>query len=151
MKALVDEIVEELAKDPRVAAAYDLWYQLREEVLRTYREDLPERLPLSRQKEFKRIKNLVIEEAVRLGEHEMYPKGENAHPWNEHALSANSSQPVLTCTTRLLHCVGSLFQERTPLPAAGVRFTDSKLRRKIREKKIAMGHRPDDHTPTITS
>ena len=54
LKAVVDEIVGELAKDPRVANAYDLWYQMREEVLRTYRNDLPERLPLSQQKEFKR-------------------------------------------------------------------------------------------------
>ena len=66
LKNLVDEIVDEVEKDPRVAAAYSLWYQLREEVLRTYRDNLPERLPLSRQKEFKRIKNLVIAEAVRL-------------------------------------------------------------------------------------
>ena len=69
LKAVVDEIVDELAKDSRVAAAYDLWYQLREEVLRTYKDDLPGHLPLSQQKEFKRIKNLVIEEAVRLGEY----------------------------------------------------------------------------------
>ena len=48
------------------AIAYDLRYQLREEVLRTYKKDLPERLPLSRQKEFKRSKNLVVEEAPRL-------------------------------------------------------------------------------------
>ena len=69
LKAVVDEIVDELAKDSRIAAAYDLWYQLREEVLQTYKDDLPARLPLSQQKEFKRIKNLVIEEAVRLGEY----------------------------------------------------------------------------------
>ena len=69
VKAIVDEIVDELAKDPRIAAAYDLWYQLREEVLRTYKDDLPQRLPLSQQKEFKRIKNLVIQEAVWLGEY----------------------------------------------------------------------------------
>ena len=68
LKAIVDGIVNELEKDPRVAAAYELWYQTREEVLRTYKNDLPERLPLSRQKEFKRIKNMVIEEAVRLGQ-----------------------------------------------------------------------------------
>ena len=67
LKAIVDGIVDELEKDPRVAAAYELWYQTREEVLRTYKDDLPERLPLSRQKEFKRIKNIVIEEAVHLG------------------------------------------------------------------------------------
>ena len=68
LKAIVDGIVDELEKDPRVAAAYELWYQTREEVLRTYKDDFPERLPLSRQKEFKRIKNIVIEEAVRLGQ-----------------------------------------------------------------------------------
>ena len=67
LKAVVNEIVDELAKDPRVAAAYALWYELREDVLRTYKHDLPQRLPLSQQKEFKRIKNIVIEEAVKLG------------------------------------------------------------------------------------
>lgn len=67
LKAVVDEIVDELSKDPRVAAAYALWYELREDVLRTYKDDLPPRLPLSQQKEFKRIKNIVIEEAVKLG------------------------------------------------------------------------------------
>lgn len=68
LKSIVDEIVTELEKDPRISAAYDLWYQEWEEVLRTYRDDLPRRLPLVRQKEFKHIKNIVIKEAVRLGE-----------------------------------------------------------------------------------
>ena len=67
LKSVVDEIVEELAKDERVARAYELWYELRKEALRTYKEDLPPRLPLSRQKEFKRIRNMVIEEALRRG------------------------------------------------------------------------------------
>ena len=93
LKAVVDEIVDELAKDPRIAAAYDLWYQQREEVLRTYKDDLPQRLPLSQQKEFKRIKNLVIQEAVRLDEYtevfaptdtqEPGQAGENATPTSE--------------------------------------------------------------------
>ena len=68
VKSLVDGIVTELEKDPRIAAAYDLWYQEREEVLRTYKDDLPPREPLIRQKAFRRIKNIVIEEAVRLGD-----------------------------------------------------------------------------------
>ena len=67
LKSLVDEIVEELAKEPSVAEAYKMWYDLKENILNTYRDDFPERIPLSQQKEFKRIKNLVIEEAVRLG------------------------------------------------------------------------------------
>lgn len=67
LKSMVDEIVDELAKDSRVAEAYRLWYELRDEVLRTYRNDLRSHLPLSQQKEFKKIKNLVIQEAMRLG------------------------------------------------------------------------------------
>lgn len=81
LKAVVDEIVDELAKDSRVSSAYDLWYQLREEVLRTYRNDLPDRLPLSRQTEFKRIKNVVVEEAARLGEHtEVFTPADTQEP-----------------------------------------------------------------------
>ena len=68
VKSLVDEVVNELEKDPRIAAAYDLWYREREEVLRTYKDDLPQRDPLVRQKEFKRIKNIIVQEAVRLGD-----------------------------------------------------------------------------------
>lgn len=66
LKALVDEIVDELAKDSRVAEAYSLWYEQREEILRSYKDDLPERLPLSQQKELKQVKNIVIQEAVRM-------------------------------------------------------------------------------------
>lgn len=68
LKSVVDEIVDELQKDARISQAYGLWYELRDEVLRTYRKDLPKRLPLSSQKEFLQIHNLVIQEAVRLGE-----------------------------------------------------------------------------------
>lgn len=70
LKTVVDEIVDELEKDPRVAQAYDLWYALREEVLHSYKDKLPERPSLSQQKEFKSIKNIVIQEALRLGQME---------------------------------------------------------------------------------
>ncbi len=103
LKALVDEIVDELAKDSRVSRAYALWYELREDVLRTYREDLPERLRLSEQKEFKRIKNLVIGEALLLeevsaafspGDEAEAPSGELTEP--EVPLSDEDDQPEST-------------------------------------------------------
>ena len=68
LKSIVDAVVDELAKDPRVADAYEQWYLLKEDALRTYKDHLPERVPLSRQETFKRIRNLVVEEAVRLDE-----------------------------------------------------------------------------------
>ena len=78
-KALVDAIVDELAKDECVAAAYDLWNQMREEVCRTYSEQMPERLPLSKQKEFKAVRNMVIREALQLGRGEHPTADEIVH------------------------------------------------------------------------
>lgn len=80
LKALVDEIVDELAKDSRVAQAYDLWYEQREEVLRSYKDDLPERLPLSQQKELRQIKNMVIQEAMSLNNHQPTEQAQEADP-----------------------------------------------------------------------
>lgn len=53
---------------------------------------------------------------------------------------------VLSAATRLLHHMSRIFQEQTTSGSiASIRFTDSKLCQRIREKKIAMGHKPDDH------
>lgn len=78
-KALVDAIVDELAKEERVAAAYDLWNQMREEVCRTYSEQLPERLLLSKQKEFKAVRNMVVREVLQLGRGEHPTADELVH------------------------------------------------------------------------
>ncbi len=91
LKSIVDEIVTELEKDPRISAAYDLWYQEREEVLRTYKDSLPQRLPLVQQKEFKHIKNIVIKEAVRLGELAPPDVKDRTEPVSEPADDAQSN------------------------------------------------------------
>ena len=42
--------------------------------------------------------------------------------------------------------MGNIFREQRQLPSTGMQVVvDSKLKQKIREKKIAMGHKPDDH------
>ena len=150
-KSLVDEIVDELERDERVAAAYNLWYEMREEVLRTYKDDLPERIPLSRQKEFKRIKNIVIQEAVRLG---AQLEQNHATLMSQNAAAGqrnedHSSALLFNSVTRLLHHMSRIFQEQ-PQPASPVYHTDRKLLRKLREKKIAHGHKPDDHAPRLS-
>ena len=66
VKAIVDSIVAELAADERISRLYDLWYEQREAVLHTYTDEMPERIPLSQNKEFKPIKNAVIQEAMNL-------------------------------------------------------------------------------------
>ena len=66
VKAIVDEIVAELASDERIRKLYDLWYEQRENVLRSYTDHFPERIPLEQNKEFKTIRNAVIQEAMKI-------------------------------------------------------------------------------------
>lgn len=66
IKAIIDSIVDEIASDERISALYDLWYEQRENVIRTYTDELPERVPLLQNKEFKSIKNAVIQEAINI-------------------------------------------------------------------------------------
>lgn len=66
VKAQVDAIVDELAKLPEVAACYEEWNRLRGEVERYYKDTPREHQPLSRQKEFRAVKNMVIREAENL-------------------------------------------------------------------------------------
>lgn len=54
--------------------------------------------------------------------------------------------------TRLLHHLSRIFREEEGrLPGGPSIQVESKLRRKIREKKIAQGHAPDDHEQKITA
>lgn len=66
VKAIVDQIVAELAGDENIQKLYDLWYEQREDVLRTYTDTFPERIPLEQNKEFKSIRNVVIQEALKI-------------------------------------------------------------------------------------
>ena len=66
VKTQVDTIVDELAQLPTVAECYELWNKLRDEMKGYYTDRPRERLPLSQQKEFKAIKNMVIREAERI-------------------------------------------------------------------------------------
>ena len=68
-KALVDEIVDQMEQLPTVVECYEQWWQLQGQVEDFYSEKERHRPPLSRQKEFRQIKNAVIQEAetIRLG------------------------------------------------------------------------------------
>ena len=61
-KKLVDNIVSALTCDERIQELYGHWYDLKEDVLRTYTNQLPDRIPLEQQKEFKSIRNIVVQQ-----------------------------------------------------------------------------------------
>lgn len=77
---------------------------------------------------------------------------ESASQGNEYAqffldhINDNRSPNVLLSATKLLHHMGRIFQDNSIPPCPpGSQRADRKLLRKIRQKKIAMGHKPDDH------
>ena len=172
-KALVDAIVDELAKEERVAAAYDLWNQMREEVCRTYSEQLPERLLLSKQKEFKAVRNMVVREVLQLGRGEHptadevvhmptpsgtppaqsglphgahHPQQEAAHHQRTQTHRTVSHADTARCVLQLFHNMGRIFREQSASDAiqTGLHI-DRKRRRMLREKRMALGHKADDH------
>ena len=172
-KALVDAIVDELAKEERVAAAYDLWNQMREEVCRTYSEQLPERLLLSKQKEFKAVRNMVVREVLQLGRGEHptadeivhmptpsgtppaqsglpygahHPQQEAAHHQRTQTHRAVSHADTARCVLQLFHSMGRIFREQSASDAiqTGLHI-DRKRHRMLREKRMALGHKADDH------
>ena len=65
-KKLVDAIAAELAGNNRIQELYSLWYEQKEDVLRTYTNKMPERIPLEQQKEFKTIRNAVVQAALKI-------------------------------------------------------------------------------------
>lgn len=63
---LVNAVVDELAKEKDISALYDLWYEQRDKITGTY-QDTPEQcISLSQNKEFKAIKNAVIQESLNI-------------------------------------------------------------------------------------
>ena len=69
-KKTVDEIVDKLEELPVVRECYEQWCALQSEVENYYHDKPRERKKLSQEKEFRQIKNAVIQEAerIRLGE-----------------------------------------------------------------------------------
>lgn len=63
---IVNSIVDELAKDKVTSALYDLWYEQRDAVTEAYQDERDPRMPLSQNKEFKAIKNAVIQESMNI-------------------------------------------------------------------------------------
>jgi TPR repeat protein len=64
----VNEISDELCADERVAECYGLWCKMRLEVLRTHMKNPPHPGKLSEQRELKRIRSIIIEEAAGAGD-----------------------------------------------------------------------------------
>ena len=220
VKAIVDAIVEELAKDEQVSAAYETWQTLYEQVCLDYDQRPRKRLPLSQQKEFRSVRNMVIQETLQwIAERQRYAdarrssatsvesispensaaatkaKAESstpavpAQPKSDRAASAapedtgsadaaaskDAAPPVGEITptysqtsgqagqtappesdhhaptvnetvVRMLHHMSRIFEDNSKIDQIhrGLQI-DRKRRQELQRKRLAMGHKPDDH------
>lgn len=166
VKAIVDSIVDELASDGRIKKLYDLWYEQKENTIRTYTDEMPDRIPLAQNKEFKSIKNAIIKEALKLNlTEDVVEKSENSD--NESVTKPfeyeenTSAESVFDSDRGVLYPRYSIKTNRKSAVASSLyllrylcniiqnqlRFeekqkaqrTDKKLQQKINDKKHAQG------------
>ena len=155
LKDMVDSIVDELENLPEVAAYYSVWNGLRDTLEGYYKSKPRQHNPLSQQKEFRAIKNAIIQEAERLRcqlEESSAQTSANPLLTDEHISSITSqfarlpSEYLLNSTVRLFHQMGQIFRDNAAPPRnpMGIRV-DSKRRKKLIQKRLAMGYKQDDH------
>ena len=199
VKAIVDAIVEELAKDERVSVAYETWQRLYEQVCLDYDQRPRKRLPLSRQKEFRSVRNMIIQETLQwIAERQRHadvrrtpsaqegpiikkdaaeaapedsgsadaaasegttpPAVEDApafSQWSDHPDQQKGSAPagadhhahtVGETVVRMLHHMSRIFKDNSKIDQIhrGLQI-DRKHRQELQRKRLAMGHKPDDH------
>ena len=74
---------------------------------------------------------------------------EQGHAYAQILLERQNSPSLpsaILAVNSLLHSIGRIFQDNArTMDSTQGQHTDRKLRRRIQEKKIAMGHKPDDH------
>lgn len=166
VKAMVDSIVEELANDSRIKKLYGLWYEQKENTIRTYTDEMPDRIPLVQNKDFKSIKNAVIKEALKLNvtedeaeESENTDEESVSNPFEyEENTSAESvfdsdrgvlyprysiktnRNSVTVSSLYLLRYLCNMIQSRLRFEEKQkAQMTDKKLQQKINDKKQAQG------------
>ena len=167
LKDMVDSIVDELENLPEVAAYYSVWNGLRDTLEGYYKNRPRQHNPLSQQKEFRAIKNAIIQEAERLRQQMEQESSQDEEPSAEKTSTDASTNPtlinentsfadshsvqlpseyLLNLTVRLFHQMGKIFRDNAAPPSnpMGIRI-DSKRRKKLMQKRLALGHKQDDH------
>ena len=154
VKRLVDAIVTEFSKDPRIAELYDLWYEQKESGIRFYQDEMPERVPLTDNPEFRTIKNMIFQEAENLafaklpdrviqekhGGEEAEQTGTENYNRGKYEVNYNTNHnryQIASTVARLFASLTLLFYDdpdRHPITRI-----DRKQRRQIDEKKQAQG------------
>ena len=155
-KRLVDAIVTDFSKDPRIAELYDLWYEQKESGIRFYQDEMPERVPLTDHPGFRTMKDMILQEAEELafadlpiqvtqekhGGEEAKQTGTGNYNSGKHEANYNTNHTrtvIATTVARLFASLVQLLYEDSDRHK--ISKIDRKQRRQIDEKKLAQGMR----------
>ena len=127
-KNIVNALIDELEKEEPISKAYEFWREMKNEVIKSYKDTEAERIPLSMETAFKPLKNAVIQEARK------FQMEAEQNIINKTSLEFHTNQ--------VLKHLGKIFEEQLPTDnEQDRRKMDSKLLQKMREKKLALGQK----------
>lgn len=143
LKDLVDGIVDDVAADEGIQKLYDIWYQAKCLVYETYTDVRPEKLPLSKEKVFKPIRNALVQEAVRLSDEINHgcklKNNENAKSKNKAGSHEKSSsgnrEKVVGAALRFGRSMARVFEDNLKKYDPEEDDIDRQLRREIQAVK----------------
>jgi len=151
-KNIINAIVDEMSKDTRIAEMYDLWYQQKENIIGVYQETMPPRVPLSQNREFKSIRNAVLQEAFHLSEPSIKAPSSSSQSSNDNSDQEESERTdqnkryasntmLALSAARLFARISQMIQDKARRNDSNGRMTDKKLRQKINQKKQDQGQK----------
>ena len=149
LKCMVDAIVDELAEDPLVKDCYENWLRLQATIYGYYSDKQAKVIPLSKNLEFKSIKNMILREAMGsdsfLFSGKGLPKAEYDAEKAAKVEAAGDKAAALSPSIRLLKSLEELFNGKIPQPRQKSRCSsDQKQTARERQKKVALGQKHDD-------
>ena len=131
VKNTVDSIVNELAKDKRIADFYAEWNNINRQKLSLYHDKPDPDIPLEDNKEFRSIKNAIIKAVCELD-----------NDANTNKIASNVR--VTNMVTLWINLLGSLINDSYQKKQSRLNNQiDSKLKSKIEQKKRALGIKTD--------
>ena len=162
VKNLVDEVVDKLERNPKVAELYDLWYRQKCAIIATYTSNFPPKEPLSENEAFRPIKNAVLEaakemplvmtEGTRMSENEVQRHSDHqiledtlARIEREHQVADGTPEasheeyvPSFRSIESFLYRVSKVFEDNRPVGDQG-QVMDKKMYIRQEERKRELG------------
>lgn len=137
LKKEVDEIVKTLAADADIQTLYAEWCSIQRKIVGIYQDKEVKFPPLWENKEFKKIRNAVISEAVQFGDDRLFFYSENELSEQNQHQRQNAAMSALNLFCRLASIIDNDANQK--INGHNKTIVDSKERIELMKKKQRLG------------